>query len=102
MTEERSSRQRLAADVARTLDLDQHADALVGAVMGLLARRELLEDRLAYRPALVQLGGAEEAQKARVEHAVALRLEVRVDHGDTFVVAEIVQRLLLGALPVGQ
>ena len=44
---------------------------------------------------IVQLGRAPEAQKAGVEHAVALCLEVRIDDADALVVAEIVERLPL-------
>ena len=48
-TAEAGSGQRLATHVGRALDLDQHADALVGAVVLLLALGETLEDRFAHR-----------------------------------------------------
>src|SRR5215470_11118526 len=96
------SGQRLAAHVGRALDLDQHADPLVGAVVLLLALGEALEDRLAHGAGLIELSGAVEAQEAGVEHAVALRLEVGIHDGDAAVVAEILQCLALGALPIGE
>src|SRR5258708_16431509 len=96
------SGQRLAPNVGGTLDLDQHADAGVGADMGLFARQEQIEYGVTDGPAVVQFGPAVEAQKARVENAVALRLEVGVDHANALVVAEVFQRLFLRALPIGE
>src|SRR5690242_10459301 len=66
------SHNRLAADVDRLLDFQQHADAGLGAGVGLLARQELGEDRLAHRPRVVQFDLAEETQEATLQHAVAL------------------------------
>src|SRR5271154_3932325 len=94
--------QRLAANVGGTLDLDQHADAGVGADMGLFARQKEIEYGVTDGPAVVQFGMAVESQKARVENAVALRLEVGVDHANALVVAEVFQRLFLRALPIGE
>src|SRR5262249_9146482 len=96
------SRQRLAADIGRARDLHQHADAGIGANMGLLARQQQVEDLLVDRAALVQLDGAVEAQESGVEHAVALRLEVRVYDADALVVRQVGERLLLAPLPIGQ
>ena len=83
------SGQRLAPNIGGTLDLDQHADAGVGADMGLFARQQQIEYGVTDGTALVQLGVAVESQKAGVENAVALRLEVGVDHANALVVAEI-------------
>src|SRR5262245_5476736 len=58
------SHDRLAADVDRLFDSDQHTDSGLGAGVSLLARQQLCEDRLAHRPALVQLDRTEEAQEA--------------------------------------
>lgn len=94
--------QRLAADVGRLGDLDQHADALVGAQVLLLALGELGEDRLAHRAALVQRGGAEEAQEARLHLAVALRLHVHVHDADAAVAPEAVEDRAARALEIGE
>src|ERR1700685_882158 len=96
------SGQWLAPNIGGAFDLDQHADAGVGADMGLFARQEQIEYGVVDRPAVVQFGTAVESQKARVENAVALRLEVGVDHANALVVAEVFQRLLLRALPIGE
>src|SRR4051812_3066394 len=96
------SGQRLASNVGGTLDLDEDADAGVCADMCLLARQQQLEDGVMDGPALVQCGRPVEAQEAGVENAVALRLEVGVDHANAFVVAEVFQRLFLRAFPIGE
>src|SRR5580704_6675999 len=101
-TNQPQSRQRLAPNIRGTLDLDQHADAGVGADMGLLAWQEQIEDGVTDRPALVQLGRSVESQKARVENTVALRLEVGVDHANALVVAEVFERLFLRTFPIGE
>src|SRR3979409_2153799 len=91
----RTSRQSLAPNIGRALDLDQHADTRVRPDMRLLPRQEQLEDGLTNGPTLVQLGLSVEPQKAGIENAVALRLEVGVDHANALVVAEVFERLLL-------
>src|SRR5579862_5740658 len=96
------SGQRLTPNIAGTLDLDQHADAGVGADMGLLARQQQIEYGVVDRPALVQFGTPVEPQEAGVENAVAMRLEVGVDHANALVVAEVFQGLFLRALPIGE
>src|SRR5262245_7303553 len=70
--------------------------------MVLLALAQLGKDPVLDRPVMVQLGRAEKSQEARVQHTVALRLEVRIDDGNAFVVREIFQRLPLGPLPIGE
>jgi hypothetical protein len=65
----RAELERLPPDIRRALDPDQHPDPLVGAGVLLLALVQLCKDRLAHRPALVKLGGAEEAQEARLDLA---------------------------------
>src|SRR5712671_6297897 len=95
-------RQRLPSYVCRARNLDQHADPLVGAVVLLFALIEPLEDRLAQWTALVQFGGPVKAQEAGFEYAVALCLEIRVHDADAQFAAEIGERLLLRALPIGE
>src|SRR5580700_3381291 len=85
------SGQRFAPNIGGSFDLDQYADAGVGADMGLFARQQQIEYGVVDRPALVQFGTPVESQKTRVENAVALRLEVGVDHANALVVAEVVQ-----------
>src|SRR5215510_1381718 len=58
------SHDRLAADVNRLFDSDQHTDSGLGAGVSLLARQQFCEDRLAHRPGLVQLDRPEDAQEA--------------------------------------
>ena len=59
------SGQRLAPNIGGALNLDQHADAGVGADMRLLARQEQIEYGIMNGPALVQFGVSVESQKAR-------------------------------------
>ena len=68
--------------------------------MRLLTRQQHLEDRVMDGPILVQLRPAIESQKPRFENAVALRFEVGIDDTDALIVTQIVQSLLLGALPI--
>jgi len=68
----------------------------------LFALIEPIENRLAQRTTLVQLGSSVKAQEAGFEHALALRLEIRVHDADVPVTAEIGERLLLRALPIGE
>ncbi len=63
---------RLAANIDGFLDLEQRANASVGANMGLLARQKLGENRVVNGSALVQLDAAEEAQETAFEDAVTL------------------------------
>jgi CheY-like chemotaxis protein len=93
---------RLAADVLRPLDSDQHADAGIGALMLLFALGELGEDRFADFAALMQLRRPVESQDAGIEHAVALRLHIGIDDHYALVVLQILKRLAFGALPIAQ
>src|SRR3954452_10712191 len=96
------SGQRLASNVGGALDLDEYADAGICADMRLLARQQQLEDGVMDGPALVQCGCSVESQKAGIENAIALRLEVGVDHANALVVAKVFQRLFLRACPIGE
>jgi hypothetical protein len=82
-------RQRFASHICRAINLDENANTCVRADMRLLARQQQFEYRIPNRPAFVQLGLSVETQETRIQHTFALRLEIRVNHADALVVAEI-------------
>ena len=63
---------------------------------------ELGKDRVAHRPALVKLRGAEEAQEARLHLAVALRLHVHIHDADARIALEAVEDGAARALEIGE
>jgi Uncharacterized protein conserved in bacteria (DUF2252) len=67
--------------------------------MSLFARQQLGKNGLTHGAALMQFDAAEEPQKATLQHAIALRLEVGVHHAYAPVVRKILQHRALGALP---
>src|SRR5665213_172105 len=93
MTEcwDRGLHKLLAPHIDRLLDPHQHADAGVRPDMGLLARYQQRENLVAHRTLFVQFDAAETPQEARLQHAVALRLEVGVHDTDALVVTEVVE-----------